>query len=353
MTTPRQGPEQNTNAKIEGFTFLRSGVRQGQSIVGEMLETARTVDRAVREFQPDVIHSHSPVLAGLPALRIARRHGTRFVYEVRALWEDAAVDHGSSGAKGLRYRMSRAMESYVLRRADHVTCICEGLREEIVGRGVSPDRVTVIPNAVDVERFTPADYEADWLKEGGRPFRVGFIGSFYRYEGLDLLIKAAALLKDDGFPISVLLVGGGPEAVELIKLTEKFGVEDVVTFTGRVDNSQVTEYYGSLDALVYPRRSSRLTEMVTPLKPLEAMANGKLVLATSIGGHRELIEDGVTGLLSAPDSVSELSKLIRVAASDPGRCLQLVANGVEFVHSKCTWQNSVAKYVAAYGLADA
>jgi glycosyltransferase involved in cell wall biosynthesis len=229
-----------------------------------------------------------------------------------------------------------------------VTCICEGLRKEIIGRGVASDDVTVIPNAVDVERFQVVSNKPHVAEASGRAFRIGFIGSFYRYEGLDILLRAAAELKLSGVPIDIVLVGGGPEEDALKLLATQLNLEDVVTFTGRVDNSEVSNYYRSLDALVYPRRSSRLTEMVTPLKPLEAMANGKLVLATDIGGHRELVADQRTGLLCLSDDVESLAALIKKAHSKPHLRREIASNGLRFVQTERTWEDSVSRYAGVY-----
>lgn len=351
VTTPRQGASSRDREEVEGLTFLRTRMVDGGGLISEMLATARRVNEAVDEFAPDVIHAHSPVLAGLPAWQIARRRGRRFVYEVRALWEDAATDHRSSTSKGIRYRLSRLLESFLLRRADHVTTICEGLRREIISRGVPEDRVTVIPNAVAVERIQAprAKAETDETEsDEARPFRVGFIGSFYRYEGLDILIRAASMLKSADFEVSVTLVGGGPEEDELRRLTTELSLEDVVTFTGRVPNAEVGDYYRQLDALVYPRRSSRLTEMVTPLKPLEAMANRKLVLATDIGGHRELIQHEVTGLLFPDGDPGALAELIENVAKSPEEWRSILDRGADFVRDERNWRASVARYENVY-----
>lgn len=352
VTTPRHGVSDADRETIEGFTFLRTSVpKKSAGLFAEMRATARRVDEAVKEFQPDVIHAHSPVLAGLPALWIARRRKRPLVYEVRALWEDAAVDHGSSSAKGLRYRASRALESYVLRRADHVTTICDGLRQEIVGRGVPPESVTVIPNAVDVGRFAIDAGRVDVASPPRQPcdrLQIGFIGSFYHYEGLDLLLEAIAQLRQEGICVEAWLVGGGPEDEALRQQADALGITDSVHFTGRVDNDGVAAYYQQLDALIYPRRSSRLTEMVTPLKPLEAMANGKLVLASDIGGHRELVQHERTGLLFQPNRVDTLSTLIKEVERDRDQWPAIVENGFDFVRNERNWTASVARYESVY-----
>lgn len=351
VTTPRQGVSDADRDTIEGFTFLRTSAPENAGLIAEMRATARRLDEAVEEFRPDVIHAHSPVLAGLPALWIARRRKRPLVYEVRALWEDAAVDHGSSRAGGLRYRASRSLESYVLRRANHVTTICDGLRQEIVERGVPSEKVTVIPNAVDIDRFAIGAGKPDSAgppQHAGGPLQIGFIGSFYHYEGLDLLLEAIAQLKHEGVGVEAWLVGGGPEDEALRQQAYALAITDSIHFTGRVNNDGVAAYYRQLDALIYPRRKSRLTEMVTPLKPLEAMANGKLVLASDIGGHRELVQHGKTGLLFAPDRVDTLSALIKEVERDRDQWSALVECGFDFVRNERNWSASVARYEKVY-----
>ena len=160
LTTPRHAGACGEVEDAEGWRFHRTsfdrsrGVTAGGAVyVREMAATARRIDALLSEFRPDIIHAHSPVLNVLPALWVGRRHGIPVVYEVRALWEDAAVDHGVTREGSLRYRASRVMETFALRSADRITTICEGLRGEIAARGVPDSRITVIPNAVDTAAF--------------------------------------------------------------------------------------------------------------------------------------------------------------------------------------------------------
>jgi glycogen synthase len=155
--------ERNDHEDHDGWRFHRTpparpGLARfaGGTYGAEMAATARRIEQLARQFAPDVLHAHSPVLNVLPALAIGRRLGIPVVYEMRASWEDAAVDHGTTREGSLRYRASRALETFALKRAAAVTTICEGLRNDIVARGVNPQRVTVIPNAVDVEAFRSA-----------------------------------------------------------------------------------------------------------------------------------------------------------------------------------------------------
>ena len=358
LTGPRQGLAPATE-QVEGLEFYRTPIpalcHRGGAAVNAIATTAalsRRLDQVVRETRPDVLHAHSPVLNGLAAHRVARRHGLPLVYEVRAFWEDAAVDHGSTSEGSLRYRLTRAMESRVLRRADAVTCICEGLRAEIVARGVDPDCVTVIPNAVDADRFSycaPRDEELarELGLEGGTV--LGFLGSFYAYEGLDLLLDALPVILRQRPDVRVLLVGGGPQTSRLKAHAAAAGLGDAVIFTGRVPHEAVERYYSLVDVCVYPRRSMRLTDLVTPLKPLEAMAQGKLVVASDVGGHRELIRDSETGTLFHAGSVESLATAVLSILRDGERWEAMRALGRRFVETERTWAASVERYRNVYG----
>jgi PEP-CTERM/exosortase A-associated glycosyltransferase len=306
----------------------------------EMRATAARLHELIGALRPDILHAHSPVLNGLPALWAARRARLPLVYEVRALWEDAAVDLGHARTGNLRYRTTRALETWLLRRADAVVTLCQAMRAEIVGRGVAPGRIAVVPNAID-----PADFPAtavrdpslvDSLGLAGRRV-LGFIGSFYHYEGLDLLLAALPQIRAALPQAALLLVGGGPEEARLQRLAGELGLGDAVRFTGRVPHGQVRRYYDLVDFFVYPRRSIRLTELVTPLKPLEAMAEGRIVLASDIGGHRELIRDNQTGFLFPPDDPPAMAARVIAAMLATDRHPPMRAAARCFVETERTW----------------
>ena len=354
VTTPKQGDSPADEESVDGFTFLRTQESPSTGLIGQMRRTANRVRDAVEQFEPDLIHAHSPLLTALPSLRVARQNNLPVVYEMRASWEDASVDHGTTKVGSLRYRLSKALETFVLRRAHHVTTICEGLRTEISARGVSSDKVTVIPNAVDIHRFAyHGGLDIDARKKlglGTGPI-IGFIGSFYGYEGLDELIKALALLRDRRVDVKALLVGGGPEETRLRLMADELGLKDCLQFTGRVSHDEVQAYYRAIDVLVYPRKRTRLTDMVTPLKPLEAMAQGNLVLASDVGGHRELVKDGVTGTLFPAGDTAALASAIEKVFDNQDSWEMMRANGLEFVTQERNWPISVSGYKNAYGKA--
>lgn len=342
---------------VDGWHFFRTPQGSGGFSLpglGElqlMGQLERRLQQVAEQLRPQIIHAHSPVLNALPALKVGRRLGIPVVYEVRAFWEDAAVDHGTTTEGSLRYRMTRAMETHALKRVDHVFTICQGLRGDIVARGIAADKVTVIPNAVDIESFEPGGQADEALKTclGLAGCTVlGFIGSFYAYEGLDLLLQALPAILAQRPEVRVLLVGGGPQDAALKAQAEALGLRDKVVFTGRVPHAEVTRYYDLVDVLVYPRHSMRLTELVTPLKPLEAMAQGRILVASDVGGHQELIRDGETGLLFKAGSAEGLSQAVLRLLGQPELWPRLRAQGRRFVEQERNWAASVANYPAVY-----
>jgi PEP-CTERM/exosortase A-associated glycosyltransferase len=313
---------------------------------------AKRLAEVVEREKPDILHAHSPALNGLAALRVAKKYGLPVVYECRAFWEDAAVDHGTSREWGLRYRLSRALETRVFRAANAVTTICEGLRGDIVARGIDEDKVTVIPNAVDIENFDAglaADEELiDKLGLRGKTV-LGFIGSFYAYEGIPLLLEALASMRESAPDIVLILVGGGPQEGDIRLAIESLGLGEAVVMTGRVPHETVQDYYNLIDVLVYPRLGMRLTHLVTPLKPLEAMAQGRLVVASDVGGHRELIEHGKTGYLFKADDAGDLANTIALLLAGKNRWQEMRVAGRQFVERERSWEASASRYQSVYG----
>ena len=359
VTGSKQGPTAALEEDVDGLHFYRTPKSTGALAKLPVLNQkevidglARRLEQIIPQIKPDVLHAHSPSLNAVAALRAGKKFGIPVVYEVRAFWEDAAVDHGTSSENGLRYKLTRALETYALKNANAVTTICEGLRKDIVARGIAADKVTVIPNAVDIDKFAVGG-EADLdlkRKLGLQDMRlIGFIGSFYAYEGLNVLLDAVPALVARHPDLRVLLVGGGPQDAALRQQAKDLGIEDKVVFTGRVPHEQVALYYDLLDVLVYPRLSMRLTDLVTPLKPLEAMAQGRILAASSVGGHRELIVDGKTGVLFAPDDPASLAAKVGDLLDAKMLWPALRSAGRAYVENERNWPVSVSHYKNIYG----
>ncbi len=342
---------------IDGLTFYRTPKRNlSRSPLGEWQEVralANQVIAVAKEFQPDIIHAHSPVLDGLAGLRAARKLRLPFIYEIRAFWEDAAVGNGTGTEGSLKYRATRALETYVVRHADAVAVICEGLKADLIARGIAPEKIMVSPNGVDLGMFgepTPRDEALGATLGLNGADVLGYIGSFYDYEGLDDLVAAMPALLKARPNVHLLLVGGGPmeDAVKAQAKALPNGAGDRVHFIGRVPHSDVERYYSLIDVLAYPRKKMRLTDLVTPLKPLEAMAQLKLVAASDVGGHRELIEDGVTGTLFAPDNPAALAASVAALFADRALWDDRRKVARAFVERERNWATNIARYQPVY-----
>ena len=343
---------------IDGFTFYRSKKRLGLFAKlpffnqwAIVMSLAKRLDEIIPEIKPDILHAHSPALNGLAALKAARKYNIPLVYECRAFWEDAAVDHGTSTEGGLRYFLTKSLETYIFKHADAITTICEGLRSDIISRGISAEKITVIPNAVDIERFTygikPDQTVRTQLGLENKTV-LGFIGSFYAYEGLPLLLEAMPKILEKQPETRLLLVGGGPQEALIKRKTQELGLEQQVIFTGRIPHDQVQDYYNQIDIFVYPRLPMRLTDLVTPLKPLEAMAQGRLVVASDVGGHKELIEHQHNGYLFKANDADDLAATVLGLLNQPQQWEQKRVAGRLYVEQDRNWTKSVSFYKNVY-----
>lgn len=357
ITGIRQGPDRQEapTQQTEGLAFHRTeGIASGPPGLREWRETtllANAIEALCEQWRPDILHAHSPALCGLAALRAGRRQAIPVVYEIRAFWEDAAVGNGTGREGSVRYRMTRGLENHVVANADAVMTICHGLRDDLIARGVPPGRIGIVPNGVDLALFGNPPVRdpalAARLGIGTGPV-IGFIGSFYDYEGIDDLIAAMPALLESEPDARLLLVGGGPMAARLRAQAEASAAREAILFPGRVPHGDVPGYYALADIMAYPRKASRLTELVTPLKPLEAMAQGKLVAASNVGGHRELIEDGKTGVLFPPDDPAGCAQALTGLAARRGEWEAYRRAGLAHVAAHHDWSNNASRYQDVY-----
>ncbi len=324
----------------------------------ERILTRAVTDRVLevaRDFRPALLHAHSPMFNGQAALAAGRSLGIPVVYEIRAFWEDDAVDKGKFSEGSFVYRQVRRLETSVCRRADHVVTICDGLKRDLIGRGIAADKISVVPNGVDADRFQPLSRDESLARDLGLSEKtvIGFVGSFFRYEGLPLLVEAMALLANELPDLRLLLVGGGEDEEATRKKATDLALGNRVLFAGRVPHAKVDSYYSVIDLLVYPRYSKRITELVTPLKPLEALAMAKPILGSDVGGYRELVADCAVGRQFKAGSASDLAASIRdfCRTSDSDRRSE-GAKGPGAVRARRSWTDMAARVFPAYaGLA--
>ncbi|WP_053382114.1 TIGR04063 family PEP-CTERM/XrtA system glycosyltransferase [Nitrospira moscoviensis] len=349
--------EWNQSEEIGGIRYYRARTVSSPALplLGEvrlMAALARRLSSVIHAESPHVLHPHSPVLNAIPALLMGRRWGIPVIYEMRSSWEDAAVDRGSYAATSWKYKVSRSLETWVCSKADRVVVICEGLKRDLVGRGIPQERIVVVPNGVDVERFQPRPGDADVWKRLGLQGKkvVSFMGSFFRWEGLDLLIDAVAKLARVRSDVALLLVGGGEMEAALKDKIRLLGIEQHVVMPGWIPQADTLGLYPLIDVLAFPRYSTHLTERVTPLKPLEAMAMGKAVIASDVGGHRELVRHQETGLLFEAGNAAALAEALAAVFDSTQLRTRLEHNGLNWVARERSWAKTTESYREAYRL---
>lgn len=324
-----------------------------KAIVHELEAVRRVKQRIIevaREFQPDWLHAHSPSLFGLAAVRASRKLRIPLVYEVRGIWEEGSVDQGRLTRQSLKYRLSRRLETYVARHADRLVVISQGLTEEFQQRCPNQDQIYVVPNGVEHERFRSLPDGESLRKQLGIPSDAptfGYIGSLYRWEGVDLLIEAMPAILEAAPSAHLVVVGGGELAEELAQRTADLKLNERVHLVGKVPHQDVPHYYGLLDVLAYPRRRTRQMELVTPLKPLEAMAAGKAILGSDVGGIRELLPSLDECLFRAEDVQDLATKAIGLLG-DPRQREVLGRQVREHVVNTRDWAKLIARYADVY-----
>ena len=309
----------------------------------------RQVAAAIEAFGPDIVHGHSPVLVGLPALRAAKAAGLPFVYEVRDLWENASVDLGKWTSRSPMYRAARAADGYVLRHADAVVTICDTLRAELAPRAGRPSKVLVVDNGVDLAAFdarrspTVADR---WNLAGKRV--LAYLGTFKPYEGLELLVQALPDIIRQVPDAHLLIVGTGEQDAALRRLVTQMGLERAVTFAGALPHKEVADAYHAAHVMVYPRVLTLTTALTTPLKPLEAMLMKRAVIVSDIPPMRELVRDGDTGLLFKAGDTSDLAAKCLSALQSVELRERLGESARAWVVRERGWATLATRYLSLY-----
>ncbi len=347
-----------SDLRLDGIQYLRTF--DGHGIAGRAIRARWPLLRelsVVRLLQQrivarlasepvDILHAHSPALCGLAALRVARSHRIPFVYEIRCFWEDSRVDEEGS----VRYRLGRGLETYVARRADAIVGIADSLLQDLAGRGIPSARLFHVPNGVDALRFAPQPRDSVLAAQLGVENlpTLGYLGTLFPWEGISWLVPAAVELHKQGVAFKLLIVGEGSDAAAVKKAIQEADAGGYISFLGRVPHDQVERYYSVMDVLLYPRKSVRLTELVTPLKPLEAMAMGKPVLASGVGGLRELIDPEVTGVLFEVGNSADFCRQASRVLKDSDFRRKLGENARQRISLEKDWKVLAQRYGGIY-----
>lgn len=311
---------------------------------------AAALTELAEQQRPFVLHAASNHWNGLSVVEAAHALGLPSVYEVRGLWELTRASRNPELADSDMFRFMSRMETDAAQQATRVLAITSALRDELVRRGVDRNKIVLVPNGVDTTRFIPRvrnDHLAAELGLTGRTV-IGYVGSILNYEGIDLLIDAAAKLRSERRDVAFLFVGDGAELRQYQERVEREGLGDTVIFTGRVPHEQVEDYYSVIDIAPFPRLPLPVCEMVSPLKPFEAMAMGKAVVVSDVAALAEIIDDGRTGLIHRKGDADSLTHALRSLVDDRGRREHLAGEGLSWVRQHRDWRGLASQVSEVY-----
>jgi glycosyltransferase involved in cell wall biosynthesis len=315
------------------------------------------LDQAARltaQIRPAVLHAASNYANARIALALGKRYRLPVIYEVRGFWEDTWLSRHPRGqdlAGSELYRRNRDLETRCMLAADLVVTLGAAMRDEIVARGVPAEKVLIVPNAVSEEFLQPLPDAAALRAElglGADEHVVGVVSSLVPHEGIGTLLEAVQLLRGRGLPVRTLIVGEGPERTALQRQAAGLGLGQAAIFTGRVPMAKVREFHAVLDVFVVPRTPDRVCQLVTPLKPVEAMASGLCVAASDVKALAEIIKPEVTGTLTTPQDPVALADSLELLVSSPDMRRKLGDNAREWVARDRTWTLNAARYRDAY-----
>ena len=346
-------PDARRQVTVDGITCHRLLPRRLPARADAAFQAG--LDRAgrlVEQLRPAVLHAATNHLNGQLAIALRERYGVPVVYEVRGFLEDswqARAGGDVSASEG--YQLSRAVETWCMLQADLVVTLGEAMREEIMARGIPGSRIVVVPNAVPPGFLGPLPGGGGLREQLGiRPGDLvpGLVSSLYAHEGVPCFLEAAALLRGRGVPVRPLIVGDGPERPALEHLARQLGLAGAAVFTGQVPVAEVRRYHAVLDLFVIPRTNDRVCQLVTPLKPVEAMASGLCVVASEVAALREIVEHKSTGMLITPQDPVALANCLESLLYSPGVRRELGAHAREWVARERTWARNAERYRMAY-----
>ena len=346
---------------VDGIEYHRltpSRLAQGQA--ARVRQHAALLLELVRAERPALLHTTTHYVNAMAVCAVAEACGIPWVYEVRGRLADTwAATRGPAATASPRYAAFTAREAQAARAADAVVTLGEGMRQMLVTEGVDPERIVLAPNAVDARFEAPPPSRATarnhlGLDPDGR--YVGTVSSIVDYEGLDLLVRAAARLAPEHPRLRLRIVGDGVALPGLRVLAHRLGIADICEFPGRVAREDAVWHHSALDVFCVPRRDLPVTRAVTPMKSVEASAIGRPVVASDLPALAELVEDGVTGELFRAEDLDAFVAALGRLLSRPEEAERLGRAGRDWALATRTWSSNVTRYrdlYTALGVTDA
>ncbi len=332
---------------VDGVRYHRLlPARLAPTIDARLQQQAEELLAVALEFRPGVLQTTTHYVNGLVVRAVAEALGIPWVYEVRGQLADTwASTRGPEARDSERYQSFNRREADVMGAADLVLTLGQAMKNNIVAAGIPEDKVIIAPNAVGGDFLAEPREKALARRELGLDEHgpmIGTVSSLVPYEGIEDLIAAFALLAPDFPDLRLLIVGNGSAKPSLETLARRSGYPERIIFPGRVPRSQAALYHQTLDVFVVPRKDLEVTRSVTPLKPVEAMACSRPVVASDLPALAEIVEDGVTGLLAEAGDPASFAEALRTVLTNPQLAAELGAAGRDRVLQERTWAANAA-----------
>ena len=344
------------------YKHLLPNAKLGSMPVHEYLDLAATsLARFVLDYKPSVLHigsGHRGFETALVGRAVAEWFGIPWLYEVRSFFETTWTSDKRYMERAPYFHQRHATESRCMRAADFVVTLSGPMRDEIIERhGIDAEKVTGIPNAVDVERFAPQPRDEVLRASLGLSgsYVLGYVSNLsHPREGQETMIAALPKIRATGIPAKVLLVGDGARRQQLEALARKLGVADHVVFTGSIPFDQVSAYYAQIDLFVVPRTNERAGRLVSPMKPFEAMAMEIPLLVSDLPALVEIVADDVEprGFFYRAEDADDLARVAIACLQEPAAMQHRARSAAEWVRRERTWAANGRNFVAAYEQAE-
>ena len=347
-----RGTNVGKQIEIDNVTYHFTGIKKTQNTIdyAEVFNFTKLrkyefqLEKAIENYAIEnkcaILHSASNFVVGYANSRVAKKLGITSIYEIRGFWHLTQATKRKGYTDSDHYNLSEHFEIETAKQSDYVFTITQALKQILVENGVEESKISVLPNAVDASKFTIMEKDNELEKELNFQDSVviGYIGSFVDYEGLDLLLEACAILKDShGDVFKLLLVGDGEVMQQLRRTVEFLDLQEQVIFTGRVPHDEVQRYYSLIDIAPLPRKGLRVCELVSPLKPFEAMASGKVLITSSVQALAEIVDDGTTGLVFEKDNAKDLAAKLESVLLDANLRKKIGENANKWVLENHSW----------------